>query len=91
MVRTDENSLRSHAVSHELRNAERYRLPETPIRMTLTVSTDKGAGECCHSSSAMGAIGSQSLRYTEKRLRHTYSPIQTFLCEAYIHLHQLSS
>ncbi|OOG44010.1 ATP-binding protein [Polaromonas sp. A23] len=42
MVRADEYSLED-VVSHVLRNAQRYRLPETPIRMTLTVSTDEGA------------------------------------------------
>ncbi len=42
IVRADEYSLED-AVSHILRNAQRYRLPGTPIPITLTVSTSEGA------------------------------------------------
>jgi signal transduction histidine kinase len=41
MVRADEYSLED-AVSHILRNAQRYRLPGTPIPITLTVNTSEG-------------------------------------------------
>jgi signal transduction histidine kinase len=41
MVRADEYSLED-AVSHILRNAQRYRLPGTPIPITLTVNTTEG-------------------------------------------------
>jgi two-component system, OmpR family, sensor kinase len=40
-VRADEYSLED-AVSHILRNAQRYRLPNTPIAITLTVNTSEG-------------------------------------------------
>ena len=40
-VRADEYSLED-AVSHILRNAQRYRLPSTPIAITLTVNTSEG-------------------------------------------------
>lgn len=42
MVRADEYSLED-VVSHILRNAERYRLPETPIVITLAVRAAEGA------------------------------------------------
>jgi signal transduction histidine kinase len=42
MVRADEYSLED-VVSHILRNAQRYRLPETPIVITLVVSAGEGA------------------------------------------------
>jgi signal transduction histidine kinase len=41
MVRADEYSLED-AVSHILRNAQRYRLPGTPIPITLTINTTEG-------------------------------------------------
>ncbi len=41
-VRADEYSLED-AVSHILRNAQRYRLPGTPIAITLAVNTTEGA------------------------------------------------
>ena len=41
MVRADEYSLED-AVSHVLRNAQRYRLPATPINITLRVSDVEG-------------------------------------------------
>jgi signal transduction histidine kinase len=42
MVRADEYSLED-VVSHILRNAQRYRLPDTPIVITLAVSAGDGA------------------------------------------------
>jgi signal transduction histidine kinase len=41
MVRADEYSLED-AVSHILRNAQRYRLPGTPIPITLAINTSEG-------------------------------------------------
>ena len=42
LVRADEYSLED-AVSHILRNAQRYRLPNTPIVITLAINTAEGA------------------------------------------------
>jgi signal transduction histidine kinase len=42
MVRADEYSLED-AISHVLRNAQRYRVPDTPIRIALRVNLNEGA------------------------------------------------
>jgi signal transduction histidine kinase len=42
MVRADEYSLED-AISHVLRNAQRYRVPDTPIRIALRVNMNEGA------------------------------------------------
>jgi signal transduction histidine kinase len=62
MVRADEYSLED-AVSHILRNAQRYRLLGTPIVITLTVNTAEGAAP-----EAMVQIANQGPRIADDML-----------------------